>query len=40
MKNFFNWYRDDITPIGAFSNKEVFWFGIISFTALIINSNE
>lgn len=36
MKNFLNWYKDDIIPTGTLSNKQVFWFGVISFTALII----
>jgi hypothetical protein len=35
MSKFLNWYKQD-EPAGAFSNKQIFWFVLISFTAVII----
>ena len=31
-----NWYKED-SPIGAMSNKQIFWFAFISFTVVIIS---
>ena len=36
MRKFLNWYRED-TPAGAMSNNQIFWFAVISFTAVIIS---
>ena len=36
MSKFLNWYKED-TPAGAISNKQIFWFTVISFTAVIIS---
>lgn len=37
MKRFINWYKED-GPIGSISNKQVFWFTIISFFAIGISA--
>ena len=36
MSNFLNWYKED-PPAGAMSNKQIFWFAVISNTAVIIS---
>lgn len=36
MRHFINWYKED-EPAGALSNKQIFWFLLISFTAVIIS---
>lgn len=36
MSEFFNWYKED-APRGAMSNKQIFWFAVISWTAIIIS---